>query len=167
MKILIVYSSKTGNTKKLCEGVYDGIKNDYDVDIVELGKDTLIEGYDLVIDGFWVDRGTANSKSKKFIKSIRNKNVLLLGTLGAAPDSEHGKKCVKKVAELVDDSNDYLGVFLARGKVDPKLTSRIKLLPLPKEIKDKMYEASINSRETNADDIANAISFVKSKIKPD
>lgn len=160
MKILLAYSSLTGNTKKLCDGVYDGLKHKYDIDICKVKEVSDISGYDTIMAGYWVDKGTANKEAKKFIKGIKNKKVVLLGTLGAAPDSEHGMKVMKNVAKLVDESNEYYNSFLCRGKVSEKLTKRVKFLPLPKSIRDQMYEASINSHEPREQDIKNAINFV-------
>ncbi len=165
MKILITYSSRTGNTEKLCNGVYNNLKGQFDINIEPINKNIDYSNYDYVIVGFWVDKGTFDNKANKFISKIKNKNLILLGTLGAHPDSEHGHKVRNNVGNTVDESNSYLGVFLARGKVDPKLTKRIKLLPLPKKIKDQMYESSINSRETNQEDIDNATDFVKNIIE--
>ncbi len=160
MKILICYSSKTGNTEKLCSGVYDHLRDKAEFDIMKMPEVRSWTGYDIIIPGFWVDKGTANREAKKIISRIQNKKVALLGTLGASPDSEHGEKVRKNVKELVDSSNEYLGVFLSRGKVNPKLLKTIKRLPLPSELKNKMYESSVGSREPNETDIANAAKFI-------
>ncbi len=165
MKILICYSSKTGNTEKLCSGVYNHIKNKADIDIMKMPETRDWASYDVVIPGFWVDKGTANRESRKFISRIQNRKVALLGTLGASPDSEHGEKVRKNAKELVDGSNEYLGVFLSRGKVNPKLLKTIKRLPLPSQLKDKMYESSVGSREPNETDIANAAEFIAGALK--
>ncbi len=163
MKILMAYSSVTGNTKKLCTGVYENIKSDYEVEVctVKEAKEKDMAAYELIMVGFWVDKGTANKEARKFINKIENKKVILLGTLGAAPDSEHGHKVMKNMASLTGETVEYLGGFLARGKVDEKLTNRIKFLPLPKNLKDQMYESSINSRPTNEEDIEKATGFVR------
>ncbi len=164
MKTLLAYSSRTGNTEKLCKGVAQAIGEQIDIDLMKVSEIKDIDDYDLIMIGFWVDKGSANREAKKQITKLRNKRVLLLGTIGAAPDSEHGQKVYKTVNKLVDPSNDYLGVFLARGKVDPKLASRIKFIPLPSGIKKQMEEASAGSRETNEQDIANAVEFVRSVL---
>ncbi len=164
MKALLAYSSRTGNTEKLCKGVAEAIGEQVDVDLMTVKEITSFDNYDVIIIGFWVDKGSANREAKKQITKLKNKRVLLLGTIGAAPDSEHGQKVFKTVNKLVDPSNDYLGVFLARGKVDPKLASRIKFLPLPSGIKKQMEEASATSRATNEQDIANAVEFVRSVL---
>ncbi len=164
MKILMFYSSKTGNTEKLCLGVADALKAEHDIDVKKAKEKFDSEDYDLVIAGFWVDKGTANREALKKIKKIKNKKLLFLGTMGAAPDSDHGRDVVENVAKLVDESNQYLGVFLARGLVAEKLIKRMKMLPLPKHIVEAMYEASITSRPTNDQDVADAVEFVQSKL---
>ncbi len=160
MKILIAYSSKTGNTEKVCKKVFENLKDEHEIDIMTVKEVSDYDDYDLLVPAFWVDKGTANKEARKFIEKIRNKNVALLGTLGASPDSEHGNKVRKNVKELVDNSNTYHGVFLARGKVDEKLIKRIKMLPLPKNIKEQMYESSVNSREPNEEEFAGATKFI-------
>ncbi len=164
MKVLITYSSRTGNTKKVCDAAYDEIKGLAEVDYLTVKEVQSIEEYDVVVVGFWVDKGTANKEAKKFIEKIRGKKVALLGTLGAPPDSFHGDKCRKNVKELVDSSNEYLGVVLARGLVDPKLTKMIKFLPLNKEIREQMYQSSITSREPNEEELKAARDFIKSAL---
>ncbi len=161
MKVLLAYSSRTGNTERLCKGVHQALGEQYDIALMKVSEVKNYDDYDVVMIGFWVDRGTANKEAKKQIEKLRDKRVILLGTIGAAPDSEHGQKVVKNVAQLVDASNQYLGVFLARGLVDPKLAGKIKFLPLPSGIKRQMEEASAGSRATNEQDIANAVEFVK------
>ncbi len=161
MKILFTYSSKTGNTKMLCDAVYENIKDKAEIDYMPVKEaPNDLAPYDLVVVGFWIDKGTANKKARKFIDTIENKKVAFLATLGAAPDSEHGKKCFNRMPEILNKSNEYLGVVLARGKVNEKLTKRIKLLPLPKNIKDQMYEASVNSRPPNEEEMKKASEFI-------
>ncbi len=155
----------TGNTKKLCEAVYNNLKNEHDIDISTVKDMPSTDEYDLVVIGFWVDKGTANKEAKKQIKQIQNKPIALLGTLGADPKGEHGQKVIEKVKTLPHTSAEYKGVFLCRGKVAEKLTKRIPLLPLPRAIKDKMYESSIQSREPNEEDFQNGTDFLRSILE--
>ncbi len=165
MKILMAYSSMTGNTKYFCTEVYKNLKDKYDIDLMELKDVNSYDGYDLLIMGFWIDRATANKEAKKFIRKIKHKKIAFLATLGASPDSEHADRVRRTVVELVDGSSEYLGISLARGKVAEKLLKRIKFLPLPKKIKDQMYDSSVNSREPNQEEIDQATTFIKGLIK--
>ncbi len=164
MKILIAYSSRTGNTQTLCEGVAKGLESEHQVTLTTVKNAPNYNDYGLIVAGFWADKGTANKETKKFIKSIKNKKIILLGTLGADPESDHAQDVKRNVGKLVDNSNEYLGVFLARGLVDEKLIKRMKLLPLPRKIVNTMYEASITSRPTNAEDVANALIFINNLL---
>ncbi len=160
MKILLAYSSKTGNTKKVCDAVYNEIKDSHEVDYLSVKEVKSHDGYDLVLVGYWVDKGTANREARKLITAIRDTKVGLIGTLGADPESFHGKKVIVNVGELVDGSNTYHGTFLCRGKVAEKLIKRLKFAPVPKHIREQMYEASINSREPNEEDLNNARAYI-------
>ncbi len=161
MKILMAYSSMTGNTKYFCTEVYKNLKDRYDINLMELKDVSSYDEYDLLIIGFWVDRATANKEAKKFIRKIKNKKIVFLTTLGASPNSEHADRVRRTVVELVDESSEYLGISLARGKVSEKLLNRIKFLPLPKKIKEQMYDASVNSREPNREEIDRATMFIE------
>ncbi|HBT89979.1 flavodoxin family protein [Desulfobacter sp.] len=44
----------------------------------------------------------------------------LFGTLGAYPDSDHARECLKNARAFVK-GNEILGEFLCQGKVDPAL----------------------------------------------
>lgn len=173
MKNLIIYSSKTGNTKKLAYGIYENLKEKYDFDIQDMEniKDiSVINEYDVILVGFWIDRGTANAKAKKFIKSIKNKKLILFATLAANPASKHGLDVIKNMNKLADSSNTLIETGLYNGLADPKLMEKLKTKPplfLPKIILNKMIEAGEQSRETNDEDIADAsnkFDMVLSKI---
>jgi len=76
--------------------------------------------YDFLVLGFWVDKGTANAGSVRYLETVKGKKIGLFGTLGAYPDSDHAKQCLEKVKALVQ-GNELLGEFLCQGKVDPAL----------------------------------------------
>ena len=164
MRNLIIYSSKTGNTKKVAYGIYEGLKDKYDIDIKDMAsiKDiSEVDEYDTLLVGFWVDRGTANSVAKKFIQKIKNKNVGLFCTLGANPDSKHGNDVTRNLnTKLLDKSNKLIEVGLYNGLVDIALLNKLKEKPplfLPKFILKKMIDAGEKTREPNEQDIQNAV----------
>lgn len=164
MKILIGYSSLTGNTKFLAEGIKEKLSKEHETFISPVKEIKDMEGYDLIIPAFWADKGTANRECRKFIEKIRDKKVFIIGTMGADPSSTHGDNVRERIKKLPDISNAYLGCFLARGKVSEKLIKRIKLLPLTKKIREEMYEASVNSTPTSSEDIENCYNALISKI---
>ena len=53
---------------------------------------------------------------------IKNKKVGTFGTLGAYPDSDHAKNCVKKISDsLKENNNEIIAEFICQGAIDPKL----------------------------------------------
>ena len=73
MKTLIAYSTLTGNTKKVCEAAAKAFEN---VEVLEVNEVKNLD-YDLIIVGTWIDKGTADTKAKKFIESLSNQKQLL------------------------------------------------------------------------------------------
>ena len=55
MKLLVVYSSKTGNTKKVAMAIGETLG----VEPVAVTENPSPEDYDAIVAGFWVDKGTS------------------------------------------------------------------------------------------------------------
>lgn len=146
-KSLVVYSSLTGNTKKVAEAVRSVIPN-CDICSIDNLPENLHEYYFISV-GYWVDRGLPDAKSKKFIQSIKNMNVALFGTLGAYPDSPHAKGCIRdseNMLKISGKNNNVLGSFLCLGKIDEKLLDYMgKFMgdshPMTPERKARLLEA--------------------------
>ncbi|MDR1239795.1 MAG: flavodoxin family protein [Treponema sp.] len=133
---LIVYSSKTGNTRKLAEGIRQGLAEAFagtdeapELRIAAVEENPDPAEADWVLAGFWADRGTADAKAQQYLKSLEGRKIGLFGTLGAYPDSEHARDIGARVRELAAEKNIVLGCFLCQGKIDPALTERFKNLP--------------------------------------
>jgi flavodoxin len=128
---LIVYSSKTGNTRKLAEGIHKGLAEalgqEPRIGAVEENPDPAAA--DWILAGFWADRGNADQKALEYLKSLEGRRIGLFGTLGAYPDSDHAGDIRKKVQDLAAEKNTVLGCFLCQGRIDPALTGRFKSLP--------------------------------------
>ena len=120
-KTLVVYSSLTGNTKAVGEKIFE---------IIEGEKNINIDEFNRVIVGFWVDKGSADKKTKGFIKSLSNKEIGYFGTLGADPESKHGNDVRERLTKLCSERNNLIGGFLCRGKIDPKLVEKMGKFPL-------------------------------------
>lgn len=158
-KSLVVYSSLTGNTKKVAEAVQSVIPN-CDIFPVENAPENL-DDYYFVSVGYWVDRGLPDAKSKKFIKSLKNMNVALFGTLGAYPDSPHALGCIRDSEAMLKkegSNNNVLGSFLCLGKIDPKLIDYMgKFMgdthPVTPERKERLLQAQTHPDENDLEQV--------------
>jgi flavodoxin len=127
-KGLIVYSSKTGNTKKVAEGILKALQEkNLDVRIAAVEENPAPEAWNLV--GFWLDRGDMDAKAAAYVDGLQGQTLGFFGTLGAPPDSGHARGCVKKVEDRAAVRNTCLGSFLCQGKIDPALIESFKKMP--------------------------------------
>ena len=123
MKALVVYSSRTGNTRKIAEAIAAVLPG---CEIHPVESAPAPEGYDLVAVGYWVDKGMPDAQAKAYLETVRDAKVALFGTLGAWPDSDHARDCIAQGEALVnapERRNKVLGTYLCQGKVDPKIVA--------------------------------------------
>ncbi|SCY58996.1 flavodoxin family protein [Desulfoluna spongiiphila] len=164
MKSLIVYSSRTGNTRAVAEAVKEAFPEPCTLAPVE--EAPAVDDYDVIAIGYWVDKGMPDAKAKTFMEKIKGKKVGLFGTLGAYPDSEHANDCRAK-AEALMEGNEMLGQFLCQGRVDPKVLEMMAKVasdqhPMTDERKARIEEAK---KHPNEEDFEQAKAFFRKCLK--
>lgn len=167
MKGLIIYSSKTGNTKRMAEKIYEVLKKEYQMTIKDIRDAPEVEKFDFILLGAWIDRGTLETKALKLLKTIKNKKIGLFATLGAMPDSEHGRKVIDNLIELLKDRKS-LGQYICPGQVDPKMIEKLKGIKgvvVPNKIKEKMIDTSLKSRKATEEELEEAAKYFAENIK--
>lgn len=168
MKILLTYSSKTGNTKKIADAIYEVMPEK--IVYQALNEDINLDEFDLVILGFWVDKGLPDKAAKEFIEKVKNKKVGIFATLGAYPDSDHAKKTMEKAKTLLEVDNEVIGEFICQGAVDPKLIEAFKKFPkghphyLDEARKKRHAEAKKHPNEKDLRDAQDVFENMISKI---
>ena len=72
MKTLIIYSSKTGNTRSIAEAIHEALP-DSDILPVENAPapETLPGEYGMVCVGYWVDKGMPDAKARAYLENLR------------------------------------------------------------------------------------------------
>lgn len=173
MKILVTYSSKTGNTKKLAEGIFAGLDSKLDrfeKEIIPISEVASLEPYDIILAGYWVDKGSANEEAAAFLKSIHGKKVGLFATLAFWPDSKHAFGAIQAGEDMVREDNHIIGKFICQGKIDERMIAMFEKMPkdnphYPSEEKRKRYKISAN--HPSAADIAAAAELFCERIEAD
>lgn len=146
MKALVVYSSRTGNTRMVAEAVHAVMPPDAVLAPVEEAPDPDPAVYDFIALGFWVDKGAPDAAMAGYMQRVRGCSVGLFGTLGAWPDSDHARESMQRAVDLVP-GNTVLGTFICQGKVDPKLLAAMEKMPdnphvMTEERKARIEEAA-------------------------
>ena len=71
MKVLIAYSSRTGNTRRVAEALAKAAPEGSLLARVEDTPPT--DGFDVIFAGYWLDRGGPDAKAKEFLHSLHDR----------------------------------------------------------------------------------------------
>ncbi len=126
MKSMVVYSSRTGNTRKVAEAVLACLPEPRAIYPAKEAPDPA--DCDFLALGCWIDKGTADAESLAYFQRVKGRRVGVFITLGAYPDSEHALECVQRVREQLE-GNQVLGHFICQGAIDPQLVRWMEMLP--------------------------------------
>lgn len=160
MKSIIVYSSLTGNTKKLAEAIHNKYPS---FELRSIDESVDLSEYDLAFIGYWVNRGTADEACLNLLNNNQSSNIAAFGTSGQYPDSNASIKYSGRVKDLVEERNKYFGGFICQGKIEESRTERRKLIPKgqPHYLTEEGLARHIESRNhPNETDIDRLLSWV-------
>ena len=125
MKSLVIYSSQSGNTRKLAEAACQGLGDTCDLFPVDQAPDPA--GYDLVAVGFWLQAGRPDPKSQAFLDQLKENGgrVFLFATHGAAAASDHARQAMDHAVAAVSPT-PVIGTFNCQGAVNPKVLEKVR-----------------------------------------
>lgn len=112
MKYSIVYSSVTGNIKKLAESIKNKIGECY------FGKpsDEALTA-DVIFIGFWATRNSCGADIKSFIEKISSKKVFIFGTAGYNNTKEYFDEILHSVKAHIPSYNTIIEPYMCQGRV--------------------------------------------------
>ena len=115
MKVLVTYTSRTGNTKKVAYAIYEEIKEEKA--IKEFDDVTTLDDYDFVFVGFPIENFGPCEKAKDFLKSFCVGKTIVLFITHAAPEYlKFVPGWLVKCVEAASESN-VVAVFNCQGEL--------------------------------------------------
>ena len=86
MSSLVVFSTSTGNTRKIADAIFSVLK-DTDKKIVDVNEINTVNmnEFEKIIIGGWIDKGEIDEKSKELLTNLKNKKLGLFLTMGGNP----------------------------------------------------------------------------------
>jgi len=167
MKIGIVYSSITGNTKKVADAIFNSLEGK--AKIFRVKKDEFnYKDFDIILIGYWCRRTFMDNDSFELLKTIKGKKIATFGTAGMYPDSTYANKCHEKIQQEIKKENEFIGSFLCQGKISEKRTEERLKIPKgkPHYLGEEGLKRHIESRKhPNEEDLNNAVSYFKEILK--
>lgn len=163
MKILLTYSSKTNNTKKVADAIFEKMPNATFKRVEEITEKEE-EMYDLIVIGGWIDKGHMNASVDAFLARLHHKKVAFFFTLGAYPTGQHAYDCITTIKQkLEQNNNQVITHFHCQGNIDPTLMDWMKKLPkghghAPDQDRENRWADAAN--HPNGEDLRAAHNFV-------
>jgi len=128
MKVLVAYMSKTGNTRKVAEAMFEVITDDKEtkpIDEVE-----SIEGYDVTFLGFPIHMEGPDKKAARLLEKhcVDGRRVVLFITHAAPEDSDELPPMLDKFRQAARGAN-IVDMFDCQGQLDKSTKRIMSVLP--------------------------------------
>ncbi len=158
MKSLVLYSSRSGNTKKLAQTVYETLGGEKKLasitDIVSL------DSYDFIAIGFSIMGGRIEPRAKKFLQTFNNNaDLFLFLTHGSLRQSQLVTDVKTQAVQLVKNAN-VIGTFTCQGEVAPGVLHKLQKGTTPPAWLDEAEYAKGHPTSQDMEELAEKIKTI-------
>lgn len=116
MKTLVTYYSRTGNTKKIAEAIFEEIAGQKE--LKSLGQLAEVGQYDVIFVGSPIEKHGLVQEVQEFLKErIGNRKVALFITHAAPEHADMVSMYIKQAKELIENPSNFLGIFTCQGEL--------------------------------------------------
>ncbi len=155
-KTLVTYFSRTGNTKKVAEAIFETL--DRDKDLRPMDEVQSLDEYSLVFIGFPVHSHGVPYEVEKFLKNIpTEKKIALFSTHGSLRGHKLSREAIEHAAILTSKAK-VLGSFSCRGRISMPALDALSRSPEHQEWTEMAASANSHPNET---DLAEAKAFAR------
>ena len=162
MKVLVAYMSKTGNTKKVAEAIFEEIRVEKEIRAIE--KVESIEGYDLSFLGFPIHNLGPDKKAVKLMEKhcVNHRNVALFITHASPEEHEDLLPMLDKFRQAAARAN-IVAMFDCQGELSKTIKRIMSVLP---DAKYRRWSKQDNSQgQPNTARLDRARAFSKDVIE--
>ena len=150
MKVLVTYFTKTGNTEKVAQAIYEVVRSDKELAPVHAVKD--LSEYDIIFCGFPVQAHSVPLPVENFIKAIpAGKKIALFTTHGSLRGGPLAVTAIEHAVSLASQLK-VIGTFGCRGKVDSKIIEALLKKPEHRTWAESARSASNHPNESDLED---------------
>ncbi len=160
MKALIAYYSESGNTEKLAQSIFEGIKKE-EKEILPLAEVKSVDGYDIIFCGFPVKSHSVPGKVESFLKEVpEGKKVALFATHGSLRGGQLAITAFYYALSLAKKAI-IIGTFGCQGQVKKKI---IEAAVQKAEHKAWAIEAQASNGHPDSADLEDGKDFARMMI---
>jgi flavodoxin family protein len=128
MSSLVVFSTSTGNTRKIADAIFSALK-DKDKKIVNVNEINTVDinEFKRIIIGGWIDKGEIDEKNKEFLTKLKNRKLGLFVTMGGNPETDRAKNCFQEIKKSLEKNGNIVEkTFVCQGAIDPNLINKFR-----------------------------------------
>ena len=125
MKIQIIYSSLSGKTRRLAEYLFSHLSQQ-EKSIHDLKDGPVVIDGDIVLLGYWVDKGGPTKEMQELINGLKDKAVGIFCTLAYYADSSHAANSVRAGVELAAKNNTVIGSYVCNGALSESMIASFR-----------------------------------------
>ncbi len=160
MNILVAYYSETGNTRKVAEAVFAGLRHSRKT-LLPIDKAGDLESFDLLFCGFPVQHHSVPAKMVHFLKRIpKGKRAALFASHVSLRGGEKALSAFFAAISLLPE-RIVVGTFGCRGQVKPQLLDEWMEAP---QHQAWAREAQSANGHPDAADLADAREFAETML---
>lgn len=127
MKILVAYFSKTGNTRKVAEAIYQALEETEKI-IKPMEEVESLNEFSLIFCGFPVHSHSVPVPAQKLLVKIRPQTrTALFSTHGSLREGRMPREAINNAIGII--KGEILGFFTCRGKVEEDVISKLMKMP--------------------------------------
>ena len=167
LKTLVIYFSKTGNTKKIAEAIHSALAGEKEIIPVEEFNNEDFDGYSLIFIGFPVHSHSVPFPVEGFLKNIPpGKKIAFFSTHGALTGSRLSREALEHAVALTPNAK-VLGTFSCRGKVSTKALEDLEKSIEHKAWAEMAVSAAVHPDKSDMEDAAAFAGWIKTKAAQD
>jgi flavodoxin len=128
MKALVAYLSKSGNTKKVAEAIFEEISGEKEIKRID--EVESIEGYNVTFLGFPIHQMGPDKKEQELLRKhcINGRNVALFITHMAPEDAQELPNWIDKFRKAASGAN-IVGLFDCQGQAAKSVKLFMSIAP--------------------------------------
>ena len=128
MRVLVAYMSKTGNTRKIAQAIFEEISDEKEIKPID--EVDSMEGYDVTFLGLPIHRMGPDKKEEELLKKhcINGRNVVLFITHAAPEDAPDLPPMLAKFRQLACGSN-IVDMFDCQGELAKGVKLFMRIAP--------------------------------------
>jgi hypothetical protein len=96
------------------------------VHLTDLSREEAVQGADVYLIGFGVNRGNIPIKVMDALDAAEGKTILLFVTCGVEPTEDYRTAIERKITPFLPDNCDYKGLFLCAAQLPDEVIQNIQ-----------------------------------------